>query len=175
MIWSQQILVISIPPFLLLMCRRNFQKTILIWSSKFVTSHFPAFCQNLVQPTVGTYPWNQIFESDTEVRERVSHVVLIGIFWTTPTDELVFHCKNLISCFLKNYFNVALHKTNKKTTTCCDFAYMSRFQFFVKNTGFLAFLVPYLQGKFIKTEKKFSEFFSKVKGQESVKSQPYHD
>ena len=48
------------------------------------------------------------------------------------------------------------------------------FQFFVKNTGFLDFLVPYLQEKFIKMKKEFSEFFSKVKGQESVKSQPYH-
>ena len=47
-------------------------------------------------------------------------------------------------------------------------------RFFVKNTGFLAFLVPYLQEKFIKMKKIFSEFFSKVKGQESVKSQPYH-
>ena len=44
-------------------------------------------------------------------------------------------------------------------------------RFFVKNTGFLAFLVPYLQEKFIKMKKKFSEFFSKSKGQKSVKSQ----
>jgi len=29
------------------------------------------------------------------------------------------------------------------------------FQFFVKNTGFLAFLVPYLQEKFIKMKKIF--------------------
>ena len=48
------------------------------------------------------------------------------------------------------------------------------FQFFVKNTGFLDFLVPYLQEKFIKMNKFFSKFFSKVKGQKSVKSQPYH-
>ena len=34
--------------------------------------------------------------------------------------------------------------------------------FFVKNTGFLAFLVPYLQEKFIKNEKKFFWIFFKV-------------
>ena len=34
--------------------------------------------------------------------------------------------------------------------------------FFVKNTGFLAFLVPYLQEKFIKNEKNFFWIFFKV-------------
>ena len=35
--------------------------------------------------------------------------------------------------------------------------------FFVKNTGFLAFLVPYLQEKFIKMKKKILNFFQRSK------------
>ena len=66
-----------------------------------------------------------------------------------------------------------VHHLKKTPQNGMDLRKKPRFQFFVKNTGFLAFLVPYLQEKFIKMKKNLSEFFSKVKGQESVKSQPY--
>ena len=67
-----------------------------------------------------------------------------------------------------------VHHLKKTPQNGMDLRKKTVFQFFVKNTGFLAFLVPYLQEKFIKMNKSFSEFFSKVNGKESVKSQPYH-
>ena len=50
-----------------------------------------------------------------------------------------------------------VHHLKKSPKNEMDLRGKNVFQFFVKNTGFLAFLVPYLQEKFIKMKRKKNE------------------
>ena len=54
-----------------------------------------------------------------------------------------------------------VHHLKKTPKNGMDLRKKNVFQFFVKNTGFLAFLVPYLQEKFIKMKKIFFWIFFK--------------
>ena len=54
-----------------------------------------------------------------------------------------------------------VHHLKKTPKNGMDLRKKNVFQFFVKNTGFLAFLVPYLQEKFIKMKKNFFWIFFK--------------
>ena len=54
-----------------------------------------------------------------------------------------------------------VHHLKKTPQNGMDLRKKTVFQFFVKNTGFLAFLVPYLQEKFIKMKKNFFWIFFK--------------
>ena len=56
-----------------------------------------------------------------------------------------------------------VHHLKKTPQNGMDLRKKNISRFFVKNTGFLAFLVPYLQEKFIKIKKNFLNFFQRSK------------